>query len=515
MVLILSRMNEMRKYLFIAAAAIAVLSSCTKENDFRKDQPSGGLVFSASIEQTLGTKTALANEGKVNWVSGDEISINGKSYTAAPKTDATLADFTKVSEDAEPVGGKYYAYYPASIYNGGTPTLPAEQVYAESAISNAPMYAVSETESLSFKNICGLLAIKVTSADIAKLKAIRVSSSNHAMSGAFTISDNAAVLATPDDATKTVTLTFSSVVEPASTGTVYYVAVPANTYSNLKIELSPDGSYYSALRVTKDAASVVIARNTIYAVNFTSSRPAGSYGTTDGHSWVQLWKDGPKWAEFNLGATITSYANLATTTSDYTGSGSTIFDLTGNQRGDGNSPTDFSINFCTENVGGLYAERTASANARVTPWPSGIDNEDVDVATTIWGSSWCTPSIVDLRRLGNRKDDNSGSLETPLTSWSWCDGVSIQYTSGCTIPGYKVSGVGDYAGNYTFFPAGGYYYYYSPKYDCIGYYGSRTRLRSSDGHLMVTIKGTSSPVVESASQDDPDFGLAIRPIVKE
>ena len=35
--------------------------------------------------------------------------------------------------------------------------------------------------------------------------------------------------------------------------------------------------------------------------------PEKTKGTTDGHPWVQLWKYGPKIAEFNVGATVSVY----------------------------------------------------------------------------------------------------------------------------------------------------------------------------------------------------------------
>ena len=260
-------MEIMKKYLFIAAAAIAVLSGCQKEGSpVEEGQPDSGsgLVFTASIEQGTNTKTILettagVNYGKIYWESGDQISINGTTYKATPDGgDATKATFDKVNvTDPDPTG-TFCAYYPASVYNGGTPTLPATQSYAAGEISNNPMYATSEDTNLSFKNICGLLAVKVTDADIATLKSIRVSSSNHDVSGAFTVdASNNAVLSSDAGGTNKVELVSTSSLTLTAEGTVFYIAIPPATYRGLLIELSSDGTYFNKSMETKPATDIV------------------------------------------------------------------------------------------------------------------------------------------------------------------------------------------------------------------------------------------------------------------
>lgn len=89
--------KDMKKILFSIAAALSIfaVSSCSNEDlgISKKDSP----VFTASIDNPTSTKTTITGERKVNWESGDEISINGAVYTATPKSDATKADFAKKS----------------------------------------------------------------------------------------------------------------------------------------------------------------------------------------------------------------------------------------------------------------------------------------------------------------------------------------------------------------------------------------------------------------------------------
>lgn len=120
--------------------------------------------------------------------------------------------------------------------------------------------------------------------------------------------------------------------------------------------------------------------------------------------WVQLWAGGPKWAEFNVGSGITSYANV----------------------------TSYSFNV----IGGYYSFKGAKHN---------VENVDgvTDTATSLWGSNWRTPSYDEENAMLNNCD------------FTYCDGTTVQYESGCTLKGYKVSGKGDYASNHIFLPLGG------------------------------------------------------------
>lgn len=121
----------MKKYLFGLTVLFATMtiSSCQREPIVRGDgQVEGVAVFSATIESGA-TKTALNKNGEyydVLWRSGDAIAVvdnaaNKGVYTTESVT--SHADFTLRSGDAATTPD-YKAWYPAGIYNNGTPTLP-------------------------------------------------------------------------------------------------------------------------------------------------------------------------------------------------------------------------------------------------------------------------------------------------------------------------------------------------------------------------------------------------------
>ena len=195
----------------MAVAAIAVLSSCSKEEDNNASFKDSG-AFYATIEDGS-TRTTLGtgdNANKVLWSESDKISINGTEYTLKSGASSTKATF----EGESVSGSTFNAYYPANLYDGTTATLPAEQTYdaTTNGISNLPMYAQSTTHDLKCANLCGVLAITVNSDEMSSVSSIEVISDQR-MNGAFTATAEGVLSFTSTesltDADKKVTLTLS------------------------------------------------------------------------------------------------------------------------------------------------------------------------------------------------------------------------------------------------------------------------------------------------------------------
>ena len=257
----------MKKYFYMAVAAIAALSSCSSDDIIQNEgsqNENGVTTFTATIE---GENTRATLEGKTpNWEVGDEISIDGHAYTA----DAAGASTTLTGTGA--VETTHHAYFPASLYNSGTPTLPASYQYKDGKF-NMPMYAESTTTSLSFKNICGVLAITVPQSEMTSVQSIVVSSDKQMNGEISSITDEGVLTfasATLSDAHKKVTLTATSPIDIPAEGKTFYVPVPAATHNPLTITIS-DGTVTKAL-ITKKSGGVEVARNNIYSITFEDNR---------------------------------------------------------------------------------------------------------------------------------------------------------------------------------------------------------------------------------------------------
>lgn len=361
----------MKKILFSIAGSLIIFASVSCNKESFNVSNNGNLVFTASIDNSLITKTTLTSERKVNWDAGDEININGAVYVATPKTDATKADFTKVS-GADPTG-QYKAIFPSSLYVTDHFELPATQTYSAGKF-NAPMYAESNTESLSFKNIFGVLSITLDPTDFTKIYSIRVSSANHAMSGAFSINkDNIAVFLEPNNTSAIAILDCGDEgISIPESGTTFYITVPASDYDGLKIEVSDDGKTYKEAMITKKG--ITTHTNTIYSIQYCSNA-------------VRLEDNRPYWSTCNVGATkaedfgcyyawgeVVDKTNFSWKTYSLC-KGGDYFSL---------------IKYCTDS----YYSATKRDMKTV------LELED-DVAHVKWGGTWRMPTFDEIERLKN------------------------------------------------------------------------------------------------------------------
>ena len=245
----------MKRYIIMAAAAVAALSSCSEREDITA---AGGVAeFTATVSDDAATRTTISDR-KISWEAGDQISVDGKQYTAAAAGET--ATFT--GEGAELVSGKYHAYYPAAMYSEGTATLPAS--YTDAGY-DLPLYAESETTSLQFKNLTGVIALTIPADQMATVKTVTVASDKR-MNGAFTAAVDgtltfAAEASSDDD--KSVTLSYATALAAPCT---VYVPVPAGEHT-LAVTVF-DGT--ASKTMTAKSASTV-ERSKLYTLAFKES----------------------------------------------------------------------------------------------------------------------------------------------------------------------------------------------------------------------------------------------------
>ena len=271
-----------RFFLFVAIAAIA-LSACQQDLEIEKNKVAEPIVFTATTE-VPSTRTSLSENGEmfdVLWSSGDRITVVDAAarvgvYSTTGTT--TRADFTK--ESGDDVGSSpYQAWYPASVYNAGAPALPATQTYVDGNISGSPMFAESNTNSLEFKNLVGIIRVNVSSTQSTRKVRRIILSADQGMSGEIS---NAASLATDFAATVSgtagVTLDCGeNGVEVGSTAKPFHIAVPANTYTGLKVTVvTTEGDYQ--VRTLKSDKTIEVGRSKIsdITVSFNGIAPVSN-----------------------------------------------------------------------------------------------------------------------------------------------------------------------------------------------------------------------------------------------
>ena len=408
----------------IAAASALLLSvSCQKDDQLESQSGiNGGKIFTASIEQSL-TKTTLTSAYKVNWTDGDIININGVTFKATPDgTDATNATFAKDPDSQnDPTGETFNAIYPSTLYVSGHFELPATQTYSAGTF-NAPMYAESETQSLTFKNICAVLAIKVKNDQgISTLKSIKVKADKK-LNGTFTVASTTdgykATIGT--DGTEEVVLSSSEAITLTSEGTTFYIAIPEQEYSYLKIYLSEDGNLYKRAMITKKDVGTVSC-NKIYYMDYQTNA-------------VQLYADGPYWSTMNIGATAETGFGLYFGWGEKTGHALTATAAAG----------PFTGAKIENAFDGTYNFSTKPTIDGSTQNPTTLPASN-DAATVNWGAAWKMPTGGSSGQFKDLKDN---------TTSAWTNDYNSTGVKGITFTGK--TGTPDYSDITLFFPAAGY-----------------------------------------------------------
>ncbi len=213
----------------LAAILPAFAASCSLEPEVSV-LPSD--TASATIE-TL-TRTQLSQDGdfyKVLWNKGDRIAVsdlNSTAYYTADSGGSVNSTFT-LAEGSVPAGDSFTAWYPSSIAGG---FLPQVQKYSADGVVESPMSADSGTLDFSFRNLCGIIRLDVTTAQEGISIDRIVLSADQGLSGAFYRNGDEAVV-TDSDGVRLDCGGVSLGSKPVS----FYISVPANNYTGLAIML--------------------------------------------------------------------------------------------------------------------------------------------------------------------------------------------------------------------------------------------------------------------------------------
>lgn len=154
----------MKRTIFLSAAIICGLVSCSKENTTITNQNANAIVYTATIVDAEEAKTSIDRvSGKVSWNDGDEITVTDGTSSAVyvakvSGNDSSIAEFSLKSGESAPEGEITGATY-GDVNN---------QYYNPLHVgSNCPMRSgAPEGTQLKFTNTCGVLSIQAKSSGI-------------------------------------------------------------------------------------------------------------------------------------------------------------------------------------------------------------------------------------------------------------------------------------------------------------------------------------------------------------
>lgn len=185
----------MKKFVFVFAIALLSASCARKEEVQNSFIPK---VFHASIEESTRTYT---EGGKVYWINGDKISLfdhsaatgGGVEYSYTGETGTLQGDFTTTAPASAPGSLAYnYAVYPYASWNELSADgiiltyIDPSQIYAGNTFGYSysmkmgvnVMAAVSENETLLFRNLCGFLKLRLYGSGTTALRSVTVKSND-------------------------------------------------------------------------------------------------------------------------------------------------------------------------------------------------------------------------------------------------------------------------------------------------------------------------------------------------
>ena len=276
----------MNKLTFILGALLILFCGCSTFEEYVTDTINEDLKdLYASFEED--TRTYVENNKYLHWHEDDRLTIfygntlnrQYKLNGAADDNSATFSFVPSEESGTENSFNNIYALYPYNpdvrITEEGviTLTLPAEQTYAENSFGRGAntMLAVTENledTSLTFKNACGYLKLKLYNSKGVTIQSIEVKGNNdEKIAGATTatiVFGEVPELTLSDDASTSVTLNCGEGVtlsKTADTATEFWIVLPVTTFANgLTITVTAtDGKRFEKSTTNE----VIIERNVI------------------------------------------------------------------------------------------------------------------------------------------------------------------------------------------------------------------------------------------------------------
>lgn len=372
---------EMKKtYILGLMAAVLGFTACNSEDDATlPESKQQGMVLKATVSQAIETRATI-DDATDTWVfdfsQGDNIAVNNDEIGAYNSYSFTkgATNFTSLGAEPSATPVNWYAYFPGIQVLFTNQTGRKEDVANNYALFGATTEPTTGEDGLSI-NMQPKVAILVIDNQAGSLD-INVKNGPNS----WIVGLNA--VGTLGDFTIWSSNQKESLLSTTAPG-LHYIAVPAGVQLSIK-----DGD-----RVIKSTGANGLTAGKYY--NLTIYPLGVGYATANINGvetpvkWIQLWKNGPKWAEYNVGDEC-EMSNWGLKKFSW---GCSI-------------PLDYEhFNTGTEVLSG-----------------------DNDTATKLWGSTWRMPTSQEFDNL-----------------LSNCDGEWTSNYKGSGLDGYTFTGRGDYS----------------------------------------------------------------------
>ena len=456
-----------KTFIFGLMAATLVFTACSEDdlngNNGASNSNQKGMVLRATVEQPGDTRATFTdNEGVWQFAfdNGDKVSVTNNDMTPDFYTFTNEGTEFKC-EEAKAAEGPvtWYAYFPSNEVSLVGQSGTKADVANKYALAGATASATTGEEDLKItmspkvailviNNQKGAIDISLTTAEIIDMSPMPPMTMPFKIQGLkangagfdLNYGDNPSLLSKTEKGT-------------------YYIAVPAGVQFVVK-----DGDTAIKSTGTNGLQAGKYYNLTIFPFGQGEAKATGIGNVR----WIQLWKDGPKFAEYNVGTTS------------------------------------------VEDYGGYYTWGGAYANGEGITWyddhntgTTSLTGND-DTATALWGSKWRMPTNAEL-------DDAKGGLLYE------CNCTWTENYKGTDINGLLCTGKGDYESNSVFLPATGYCWQGEVK--DLGNFGSYWSSTPHDNDSWAWILGFGFDKYDVYDQSvkgrASQSGFSVRPVLAE
>ena len=275
-------------------AATLVFTACSEDdlngNNGASNSNQKGMVLRATVEQPGDTRATFTDSEEVAgawdfaFATGDQVSVNNMDMNLDFYTFTNEGTEFKC-EEAKAVEGPvtWYAYFPSNEFSLVGQSGTKADVANKYALAGATASATTGEEGLNI-TMSPKVAILVINNQIGEIDINVKSSATEWVSG-LTANNDGFNVSTPT--------TKQTLLSATEKGT-YYIAVPAGVQLAVK-----DGDKTIKSTGTKGLTAGNYYNLTL--IGYGTAKATISDVETD-VNWVQLWKGGPKFAEYNYGA---------------------------------------------------------------------------------------------------------------------------------------------------------------------------------------------------------------------
>ena len=423
-----------KTFIFGLIAAALGFTACSSEDDLMVNNQNNhkGMVLRATVEQPAESRATFTdNEGvwQFAFATDDQVSVTNTAISDFYTFTNNGTEFASEEAKTTETDATWYAYFPSNEVSLVGQSGTKADVANKYALAGATASATTGKGGLSI-TMSPKVAILVINNQIGK---ININVKNGPSTWVSGLTANA------DGFNVTTSTTKQNLLSVTSTGT-YYIAVPAGIQISVK-----DGN-----KTIKSTGTNGLTAGKYYNLTLIGYGAATQTGGTF-VNWIQLWAGGPKFAEYNIGAT---------------------------------SASENGGHYCWGKI------KDCDKNKEYLKGSNALTGTD-DTATNLWGSNWRMPTYAELKAL----------LDNCTCIWD------------NTNKGLLFTGKGDYSSNSVFFPAAGKWDGSKiASNGSVGHYWSSTPGDvNSANYLYLT---SSNQLVSSGSSKNRDLGCSVRAVLK-